>query len=207
VETPINYRGQLLTLAGLACVIGCGGFAKPTEKLTVLLRPLGQIDIQTLKGAKSSVEKRLRILVEIGPALDLPRSAYTKPRNRYRADKLWSFLETTTPKKYSHVIGLTSVDVSTKAHGYDDWGIFGYGQIDGRPCVVSTFRLRKPGGKSPSERLGEIVVHETGHTHGLEHCPTPRCVMNDAEGSIKSVDKSTGEFCTKCKARLGGNVR
>jgi archaemetzincin len=37
---------------------------------------------------------------------------------------------------------------------------------------------------------------------GLEHCVEPRCVMNDAEGSIKTVDNSTGELGAECAVRL-----
>jgi len=43
-----------------------------------------------------------------------------------------------------------------------------------------------------------ISTHEVGHVLGLPHCPTPKCVMNDANESIKTIDKSTGDLCDKC---------
>ena len=35
----------------------------------------------------------------------------------------------------------------------------------------------------------------------LDHCPTPKCTMSDAQGAMKTVDEETG-FCTLCRRRL-----
>jgi predicted Zn-dependent protease len=37
---------------------------------------------------------------------------------------------------------------------------------------------------------------------GLEHCTEPRCLMNDADGSIRVVDESDGQLGPQCSARL-----
>ncbi|KAB2647457.1 MAG: hypothetical protein DVB27_03935 [Verrucomicrobia bacterium] len=85
-----------------------------------------------------------------------------------------------------------------------DWGIFGLGQLDRRPCVVSTFRLgRGVPLATMHRRIGDVAGHEIGHTFNLPHCATPRCRMNDAGGKVKVVDDSTGELCPACREKLG----
>ncbi len=49
------------------------------------------------------------------------------------------------------------------------------------------------------------TFHELGHTLGLSHCDSERCVMNDAHGSIRPVDATDGRFCDHC-ARLLASV-
>jgi len=53
------------------------------------------------------------------------------------------------------------------------------------------------------ERLRKVSIHEFGHTLGLAHCDSKNCVMNDAKGTIKTVDKAKEELCEKCKKKLG----
>ncbi|MCX6557804.1 MAG: hypothetical protein NTW95_10305 [Candidatus Aminicenantes bacterium] len=53
------------------------------------------------------------------------------------------------------------------------------------------------------QRLERVVLHELAHTFGLLHCPTPGCLMEDARGTIRIVDRSDGRFCPSCCRQLG----
>ena len=69
------------------------------------------------------------------------------------------------------IVGLTSKDISfTKGEVYD-WGIFGLGSLDGKACVISTFRLGagKADNALKMQRLIKFINHEVGHTFGLEN--------------------------------------
>lgn len=46
----------------------------------------------------------------------------------------------------------------------------------------------------------KVLVHEIGHTEGLDHCPEKTCLMRDAEGG-NPLDEET-DFCERCKAHL-----
>jgi len=132
----------------------------------------------------------------------LPEIAYYKPRNRYRADKLISYLK----NEYSadKIIGLTNRDISTTSGKYEDWGIMGLAYRPGKSCVISTFRTFR-GAKSEHhkrERLKKVVFHEFGHTLGLPHCEKDNtCLMRDANGKVAKVDE-TSDFCSHCKAQI-----
>ncbi|MEO5618698.1 MAG: hypothetical protein ABIS67_13105 [Candidatus Eisenbacteria bacterium] len=142
-------------------------------------------------------------------AKPLPESAFYRPRKRYRGERLLRWLDAGEPSGASKVLGLMSRDLSvTKGQVYD-WGVMGVAELSRRAGVVSIHRL---GGHSAStrriaRRAGQVAVHELAHTFGLSHCPTPGCIMNDAQGGIGPVDRSSGSFCGKCDRRLGGLLR
>ena len=89
------------------------------------------------------------------------------------------------------VLGITDRDISTTAHGRKDWGIAGQAQLGERGAVVSSFRAKG--------QLGDVAVHEIGHTLGLPHCPHAGCVMQDAHGKIARVGT---HFCATCAAKI-----
>ncbi len=153
------------------------------------LRRVYQVDVRRLEGRT------------------LPRSAFTAPRRRYRADRLLDFLGEQIPAgapARTRVLGLTTADISTTKVGFKDWGIFGLGELNGTAAVVSSHRLRRKArdGAQVRWRVTNTAVHELGHVLGLDHCGEPRCVMLDAEGGITNTDDSTGEPGPQCRAKL-----
>lgn len=137
----------------------------------------------------------------------LPRSAFTAPRRRYRADRLLDYLGEQIPEgapTRTRVLGLTTADISTSKDGFKDWGIFGLGALGGTAAVVSSHRLRRKARDAAQVqwRVTNTAVHELGHVLGLDHCEEPRCVMLDAQGGITNTDDSTGEPGPMCRAKL-----
>lgn len=172
----------------------------------VKLVVLGSFPEDLADAVEDGLREAIDVDVERIDGVPLPRFAYYEPRRRYRAERLLSFLNQRLAGEpaSTRVLGLTSVDISTTKGPHRDWGIFGLGEIGGRSCVISSFRLRRRARDRDhlTFRVATTAVHEVGHTLGLEHCAEPRCLMRDAEGSIETVDSSTGELGPECVRRL-----
>ncbi|MBI4850251.1 MAG: hypothetical protein HY819_00340 [Acidobacteria bacterium] len=177
------------------------------SKLSIAIQPLGQIDTKLVEQVKQLILATYAVDVAILPAKELPQEAYYQPRNRYRAEKLAVYLSK-IDSKTTKILGLTVKDISTTKGEFLDWGILGLALLNQPPAVVSTFRLKK--GKASEklflERLGKVVIHEIGHTFGLDHCPNFKCIMEDAKGTLKTVDNEK-DFCSDCKIKLSGKLK
>lgn len=181
----------------IACSLISGPRIDEPDLRTVMLVPFGSVSTRTSQAIARRLESQLPVNVVIQKSAKLPEEAYTKPRNRYRADKLLVWLA--KQSRTATVLGVTTRDISTTLDGRADWGIFGLGYCPGRAAVVSSFRLGKRGSISPLERLCRVAVHEVGHTFGLPHCPN-RCVMADAKGKMTSLD-AYPDFCRPCRSK------
>jgi archaemetzincin len=194
----------------ISCILAATLSARSplSESPVIALQPLGGVPAVTLARLAKSLESTFGVHVAILVHEPLPASAYYAPRRRYRAEDLVAFLDRTTSPAVAHVLGVTAHDISAPKGPVVDWGVFGVAKLGGRPGMVSTYRLRA-GDVSESvfeRRLGRVAAHELAHSLGLAHCPTPHCLMNDAEGSIRSVDTATG-FCERCARALAEKLR
>lgn len=133
----------------------------------------------------------------------IPADAYYKPRNRYRADSILTYLEKRYPGQ--KVVAITSVDISASVHGYPDWGVFGLASFTTDVSVVSTYRFK---GKNLHDRTYKVVMHELGHTYKLPHCKSKYpCMMKAANHFIKNIDREPLNFCPSCNKTLDASSR
>jgi len=205
------------TFASLALLMtGSPGVAQPTPtdapspadaavRREVQLVIYGAFPEALLDDISRGLWRELR--VETLPVVrrELPAAAYYPPRRRYRAERLLDALEALEAESPgAGRLGLTSVDISTTKGAHRDWGIFGLGSLGGDSAVVSTHRLRR-GARDDAHlrlRVVSVAVHEVGHMLGLPHCEEPACVMNDAHGSIRSVDEGPAGLGPACMEHL-----
>lgn len=198
-------RPVAIVVAGIVVMLACTShhvhrFENKVELVIQPYKGMSDTDLETVrKGVAHLYHLDLRIL----PQRDLPASAFYTPRQRYRAALLLDDLQT-IGSPASKVVGLTNADISASRGEIDDWGIFGFGLVGGKSSVVSAFRLRGEGvNRSLYEaRLRKVANHEIGHTLGLEHCDHESCLMQDANGKIRTIDKMSGTLCARCAAKI-----
>ncbi|MDP9960302.1 matrixin family metalloprotease [Chryseobacterium lathyri] len=163
--------------------------------MTILIQPFKDFNSETVTETAKKIRK-IYPNVKILNAIDLPKNAYYRDRNRYRADSIIKFLDSRTKEGFV-TIGLTSKDISVTKGKVKDYGIMGLGYRPGKACVASKYRLNK---NNTDDQFFKIAIHELGHTQGLKHCPEKTCFMRDAEGG-NPTDEET-DFCHKCKTFL-----
>ncbi len=170
----------------------------------VAIQPLGPVKQEDIARVEAGIRASYAVDVEVLPVKPLPKAAYYPPRDRYKAVEITDVLALETPARFAKVVALTVRDISATTDEGKDWGILGLGQLGGRACVVSTFRLRtgKPAAAVFAARLVKVVNHELGHTFGLGHCPAAGCLMQNARGKIATVDGESGKTCPDCSVRL-----
>lgn len=168
----------------------------------ICLKPLGKVDTSLVQAAGRGITHLYGLRVRVLESSKLPRSAYYKPRRRYRADKILRFLH---GEVFSCrvVMALTATDISVTKGKHKDWGIFGLAEIAGKAAVVSSYRLRKRAGQRLlKKRFIKVVNHELGHALGMPHIPQKGCLMQDAAGTIRTVDAEKGLLCEESRRRI-----
>jgi len=189
-----------LALAGLALP----GRALAADAPLIVLQPLGaSVPPAQLQAVSSAIAAFYAVQVTLAEPLALPKSAFYAKRQRYRAEKLLDYLVALGRKDARVTLGLTAVDISTTKAPYEDWGILGLATIDGQSAVLSSFRCARQAKNAEHARVrfAKTAVHELGHSFGLEHCPTPGCIMHDGEGSVLTTD-TEHDMCGPTRARL-----
>lgn len=166
---------------------------KITSKKIIVIVPLGdKITRNDLKYVATKIKPYIDS-VRITNKLGMPKNAYNKARNRYRADSLIKWMNTLATENEVY-IGLTNYDISTTKYHYKDWGVMGLAYRPGKAAIASSYRLRD------KRLLWKIAIHELGHTKGLKHCETSTCYMRDAKGGDPTSYET--DFCENCKSHL-----
>lgn len=168
----------------------------PVEPKTIYILEMGDVQKEKIKVVSESLKKFYKVNVKLLGRIPVISDAEVKGMNRYDASKLLSFAQ----KKYPNIKGklfiITNEDISMDRTldgvVYKNWRILGYAFINKNYCVVSTKRIKS------NNRLTKVSVHEIGHTFGLQHCNTKKCVMNDAKGKGSTLDKVNLWMCDKC---------
>lgn len=175
---------------------------KVAGKPTVCLAPLGGYDKEMLPIVTRGIEHLYGFHVKLLDPRPLPRAAWYQPRRRYRAEKLLHYLDTEVlpGSGCNLVMGFTRVDISTTKDQHVDWGILGLAWIGGPSGVVSTHRLgRKVSARHKAKRTVKVMNHELGHALGLDHHDVDGCLMEDAGGTVKTVDLESGLLCEESR--------
>jgi archaemetzincin len=180
------------------------------EHLTLVVVPLGEPSKDLVEFVAGSLRKRFLLTVRVTDPEPLPESAWYPPRKRWRAEKLLSHLKEMDLGDAWRVCGITEEEISTTKGQRYDYGIAGLADLGGKASVLTSYLFRrvKKNRKRYLRYMENLVLHEVGHTLGLDHCPLERCIMADAKGNaLRAARVSINEFCPRCTRLLRRHLR
>lgn len=156
----------------------------------------GNVSEAKLELLTSELKKCYTRVELVNQHLDLPKEYYHQGRNRFSGTGLLKDLSRL--RKNSVVLGVTD-EVIYKANEISPtYGIFGVSPVGAHVALIS---LTQPsGGKHTDDHLVKLMLHELGHSFGLNHCADEHCFMVDAEHGNKF--SQTPSFCKDCKQFL-----
>ena len=127
--------------------------------------------------------------------------AYNPERKQYHSSRLLASLG--KAEREAKVVGVADVDLYVPRLNF----VFGEADVLSGTAIVSLCRLRQDYyGLAPDEalfleRATKEIVHEVGHTFGLEHCSNNRCVMHFSN-SLADTDLKEAHFCRMCRPKI-----
>lgn len=166
--------------------------------------PVGDVPAAVKREASSGLRSVYESDVTVHDTHPLPESAYDGSRDQYRAEEFIELAGRVGSGEKN--IAITSADLYYRRRNY----VFGLAYLSGDGSVISTYRLQtssdggfsnKPASEVFGERVRKEVIHEIGHTLGLEHCDNSRCVMNFSP-TVREVDLKEEFLCGTCRRQV-----
>ena len=163
--------------------------------------PIGEVTAQSKREVSAALRNVYDAEVTLADTQPIPDAALDESRGQYRAEE---FIELAGRIGTGETnLAVTPKDLFYRRRNY----VFGLAYLNGDASVVSTYRLQtsSDGGFSNQsandifvDRVRKEVVHEVGHTLGLDHCDNHRCVMNFSP-TVREVDVKEERLCGTCQ--------
>ncbi len=170
----------------------------------IIVIPIGGVDQDVLKSVSEGLRKTFRCKAAIGGEMPVPKDAYNAKRGQYLSTEILGEMRGIKPQGHDLMLGVTLVDLYVPQLNF----VFGEADVSAGVAVISLSKLGRESYGTPKGRelllmrAAKEAIHEIGHTHGLDHCDDPRCIMFFSN-SLTDTDRKGPGFCTICREKLG----
>jgi len=170
---------------------------------TITLVSFGYFEKDILEKTAEAVIEEYHCTVNIKDGhLDLSEF-YDSARRQYNGNALLKQVHSISFPESDKNLGIFNVDLFVPILTF----IFGQAFLGGRTGIASLYRLSNerygmvPDEQLLLERLKKEVIHELGHTLGLIHCLSPKCVMRSST-YVEDIDQKSVHLCRNCRSEL-----
>lgn len=205
---------HVIIFTAIACLalVSCGGNNSivPQQGETssiastpyhVVLVSLGETDTSYIRFCKEELMQQFPgLLVSIADTVLPADSVPDYAPGKKSAEGILRLLEQVKPSGVNTLLAITEKNIAVNERVLSDgrkfrhWSVLGLGSLVHGVCVCSYHRM------PDAADFRKLVVHEFGHTLGLQHCPVKECTMVDGDGSARPVSLSTG-LCGSCREK------
>jgi archaemetzincin len=162
--------------------------------------PIGEVEETLLLFLEQNIFQTFRIQTRIlNRRFDLS-PVYDPARNQFNSSGLLLQLINDASPETLKILGVTELDLFMPIFTF----LFGEAQLNGIGALVSAHRLHNQFYGIPEDeallkdRLLKEGIHELGHTFGLIHCFTLKCVMRSST-YVEEIDQKSIHFCRSCE--------
>ena len=145
------------------------------EDQVIYISGLGDFNQSDLEFASKEVTKVFGINCEIIDPVKTTSELYSD--NTRKLDK----------EKCASVLRPSNKTIYITNEYFDDENISGISMKNGKLVVAS----------NTCNHLKKTILHELGHTFGMDHCDDNKCIMG-----TRNIMTCNGEFCNNCKTKL-----
>ena len=175
---------------------------------TLLLLPVGKIEVSLLRDLSVAIPRSLDVACEILPYVFDPTPSYHPERQQYHSSEILQRMQALVRPQDWRFLAIADVDLYIPILKY----VFGEAQIAGACAVVSVYRLRQEfyglerDDAVLNQRLLKESVHELGHTLELRHCQDYRCVMASSH-AVEWIDLREATLCDSCRCQADAKLK
>ena len=146
------------------------------NKETVYVRALGDVDSGDLDYASNVIQEFFGYNVEFLPSISITESMFDN-------GQMESTSTLVSIKEDRKIVNIVDREI------YQDGKLLrGIASGDKKTVVV----------RGEKRFMNETIIHEFGHTFGLDHCSDLTCIM-----AVDNDEFDSGNFCNECKRKMG----
>jgi hypothetical protein len=150
--------------------------SKINNRNIIIVKGLGIVSINKLKESANIIEKFYGLKTEIQANIDISNDMYFNNSDTLDGDVCLKNIRESIKTVYitNHPLKGSNLDLR------------GYTYLNGSVVIVKT-----------GAHLKETIIHEIGHTFGLDDCEDMSCIL-----AINNDEYDSGDFCANCKPKL-----